>query len=379
MTVIFHTNVEMPVLAGDMLISTLGHRRHSDLRLPSQPNGIVDPGGFVPNQVPYSLRRKTFVVNERLAVGAAGSVEHIRRFLFTLSNRFSEETDFSAAEVNASLRDYSASTDGQSVIREIGAILLVEADDWRGPLLVGRLAGQEAMSDCFGQVIAVGSGAGRILEEVGKIDRYSMGMSQPPEGGDRSPEFGTLALNLMLLGNLYWQEFIAPERVFDAWGGAFDLIYQDSTGAFRHLDEYTMVLRTWDAARPDNEIQLGNIFKYERRQDFSYIMMPGLDGLRFFGSRDITAVGPWSTEILGDELSMNSQLHISLIAVHKGNRYMRPLIQIDGLDQDNSGEQTVVTDFDDEGRLLVGFHAEHDDWLESQVREYYYKNAHHFT
>ena len=63
MTVIFHTNVEMPVLAGDMLVSTHGPQQHSDLRLPSQPNGIVIPDGFIPTQVPYSLRRKTFVVN----------------------------------------------------------------------------------------------------------------------------------------------------------------------------------------------------------------------------------------------------------------------------------------------------------------------------
>ena len=99
-----------------------------------------------------------------------------------------------------------------------------------------------------------------------------------------------------------------------------------------------------DAARPDNGIQLANIFKYERRQDFSYIMMPGRDELQFFGSRDITAAdGPWRMEIRGDELSMNSQLHISIIAVHKDNRAMRPLTQIDGLDPDGSARQTVST------------------------------------
>ncbi len=380
MTVIFHTNVEMPVLAGDMLVSTPGQQRHSDLRLPSQPNGIVDPVGFVPTHFPFSLRRKTFVVNDHLAVGAAGSVRHIRRFLFALSTRFSEETDLTAAEVRAFLREYAAGSDGRTVMGNVGAILLVEADDWRGSLAAGMHARQEAMSGRFGKVVAIGSGAGRILDEVGQIDLYRMGVSKPPESGDRFPEFGILSLNLMLLANLYWQEFAAPERVYDAWGGAYDLIYQDSTGAFRHLDAYTMVLRTWDAAHSDSEIQLGSIFKYERRQDFSYLMMPGRDRLLFFGSRDITAAaGPWSAEIRGDELEMNSQLHISIIAVHSGNRYLRPLVQIDGLDPDGSATQTVITEFDDEGRLRVCFHAEHDDWLEKQVREYYSRNAHHFA
>lgn len=101
MTVIFHTNVKMPVLVGDMLISVAGHQRYSELRLPSQPNGIVNLDGFVPNQVPFSLRRKTFVVNERLAVGAAGSVVHIRRFLAALMSRFGGQTDLSVGEVTA--------------------------------------------------------------------------------------------------------------------------------------------------------------------------------------------------------------------------------------------------------------------------------------
>lgn len=265
-------------------------------------------------------------------------------------------------------------------MNNIGAILLVEADDWRGSLVSGRLAGQRTMSGRFGKVIAIGSGAGRILEEIGQIDRYRMGVNQPPDGGVRFPEFSTLACNLMLLANLYWQEFATPQQVFDAWGGAYDLIYQDSTGAFRHLDDYAMVLRTWDAAHPDEEIQLGNIFKYERRQDFSYIMMPSNEGLLFFGSRDITAPdNPWSAEVRGDDLDTNSQIHISIISVHKDNEYLRPLIQIDGLDPNGSTKQTVITEFDDEGRLCVGFHAEHDDWLESQAREYYSRNAHHFN
>lgn len=380
MTVIFHTNVEMPVLAGDMLVSTLGHQRHSDLRLPSQPNGIVSPEGFVPNQVPYSLRRKTFVVNARLVVGAAGSVVHIRRFLSALLNRFGEETDLSAAEVRAFLEEYAAGSDGRRVMSEIGAILLVEADDWRGSLVGGGVTRHETMSERFGRVIAIGSGAGRILEEVEKADRYSMGLRQPPDGRSTFPEFRTLMSNLMLLANVYWQEFIAPERVFDAWGGAYDLIYQDASGVFRHLDAYTMVLRTWDAAHPDDGIQLANIFKYERRQDFSYIMMPGRDTLQFFGSRDITATDePWRIEIRGDELNMNSQLNISIIAVHKDNRYLFPIVQIDGLDPHGSGKQTIFADFDDEGRLRVLFNSEHDDWLESQAREYYSRSAHKFT
>ncbi|WP_423918879.1 hypothetical protein [Candidatus Poriferisodalis sp.] len=377
MTVIFHTNVEMPVLAGDMLVSTLGPQRHSQLRLPSQPNGIVTPDGFVPSQYPYSLRRKTFVIGDRLAVGAAGAVEHIRLFLHALTSRFRDLTGFMRGEITQFLRDYAGEPAGRAVMREIGVILLVEADDWRGSLTGGAVARREAMSERFGKVISIGSGAERILEEIGQLDAYRVGATQTPEGRADYPEFHTLMANLMLLANVYWQEFAAPQRVFDAWGGAYDLIYRDSAGAFRHLDDYTMVLRMWDAEHPDQGMQLANLFKYERRKDFSYVVMPTRDRLEFFGARDITADDrPWRTEIHAEDLSMNSQIHVSIIAVHKGNMFMRPLIQIDGLDPSGSGRQTVFTDFDDEGHLRILFHAEHDKWLEEQVKEYYGQNAH---
>ena len=76
-------------------------------------------------------------------------------------------------------------------------------------------------------------------------------MSQPPDGSPEFPEFGTLVSNLTLLANVYWREFISPNNVFDAWGGAYDLIYQDSNKGFRHLGDYTIFLRVFDGDSPE--------------------------------------------------------------------------------------------------------------------------------
>ena len=81
MTAILHTNAGSPVLAGDMLLSALGPAAHTDLRLPSQPQGIVIPPDAIPSYIPITLRRKVFVVNDHIAVGAAGSVVHIGIFI----------------------------------------------------------------------------------------------------------------------------------------------------------------------------------------------------------------------------------------------------------------------------------------------------------
>ena len=207
-------------------------------------------------------------------------------------------------------------------------------------------------------MVAIGSGASSIIEQVDK--NYQFGMSEPPHGGTGFPEFKSLALNLHLLANMYWKEFASSENIFDAWGGAYDLIYQDSTKAFRHLGDYTIVLRLFDVDQADKGIQLWNVFRYERRSDFSFIMMLNDDKLDFFGAKDITASGvPISVTFDKSDLTMNSQIHISVIAVGKGNRFLQPIIQVDGLDPVGNGRQTVFTDFDEEGRLRVLFHAEH--------------------
>ena len=202
-------------------------------------------------------------------------------------------------------------------------------------------------------------------------------MSQPPDGETQFPEFGALVTNLTLLANVYWKEFMSPENIFDAWGGAYDLIYQDSNKAFRHLNDYTIVLRRFDADQGDKGLQLANVLKYERRSELSFIMMLNNGKLDFFGAKDITAPDePVSFTLGKDELTMNSRMHISIIDVCKGNRFLPPIVQIEGLDPVQHGTQTVFTDFDEERRLRVFFHAEHDAWLQEQAMSYYKEHAH---
>ena len=179
---------------------------------------------------------------------------------------------------------------------------------------------------------------------------------------------------------MYWEEFTTSRNIFDGWGGAYDLIYQDSTKAFRHLNDYTIVLRLLDIDQLDKGLQLWNVFRYERRADFSFIMMVNGDKLDFFGAKDITP-SDYSVDVTfnRDDLTMNSQVHVSILAVGKGNRFLQPIIQLDGLDPVGDGRQTVFTDFDEAGRLRVLFRSEHDDWLEEQAMSYYYERAYMFN
>ena len=263
-------------------------------------------------------------------------------------------------------------------MENVGALIMAEATDWSGWLVAGRANHKQALTQRFGGVVAIGSGASSIIEQA--ETNYHFGLSQPPDEGRAFPEFGSLALNLILLANMYWKEFTSLKNIFDAWGGAYDLIYQDSTKAFRHLSDYTIVLRLFDVDQADKGIQLWNVFRYERRSDFSFIMMLNNDKLDFFGAKDITASdNPVSVTFDKDDLTMNSQIHISVLAVGKGNRFLQPIIQADGLDPVGNGRQTVFTDFDEEGRLRVLFQSEHDDWLQEQAMSYYKERAYMFS
>ena len=120
--------------------------------------------------------------------------------------------------------------------------------------------------------------------------------------------------------------------MFEAWGGAYDLIYQDSNGVFRYLDDYTIVFRLFDMDESDKGIQMVNVLKYERRDEVSLIAMLNNGQLDFFGAKDITSSDEPVSAVVGKNLTMNSRVHMSIIAVGRGNRYSLPLIQIDGLD-----------------------------------------------
>ena len=380
MTVIFHTNAGAPVLAGDMLLSVPGPNAHTDLRLPSQPNGITIPSGMVPGHVPILMRRKIFIVNEHLAVGVAGSAIHVPKFVDDLTRGFRDRNTFTRSGLTGFLDQYGTSKDGQETLEQIGVLILARATDWHGSLTKGLLNQRNVVTQRFGRAIAIGSGSDSIIEQIQRLDNNTeWGTTQPSDGAQEFPEFNTLAQNLILLGHLYWKEFTSQANVFDAWGGAYDLIYQDSNGIFRYLNEYTIVLRLLDVDELDKGIQLANVLKYERRTEVSLVSMLNNGKLDFFGAKDITSSDEPIAVTIGNDLTMNSRVNMSIIGVGRGNRYMLPLIQIDGLDPTDHGRQTVFMDFDEEGRLRVFFNAEHDKWLEEQATSYFTKYAHRWS
>ena len=299
---------------------------------------------------------------------------HIGIFIDGLIRKFRDRTGVSYEEVSHYVNHYAATRDGENVLSEIGFVILVEAADRRASLSRGLQSGRKVNSQRFGTVIAIGSGADGIIEQVNRLDRsYQYGQSQPPGGRERFPEFEPLMWNLMLLGNLYWAEFASPAtNLFAGWGGAYDLIYQDANRGFRYLETYSILLRVYDVDAPNSGMQLLNVLKYERRRDFSFIAMMADRQLDFFGAKDINSPSdaPSQFAIQRDDFTMNSKVHMSLIGVRKGNQLAPPLIVIDGIDSTEESKHMAFTWFDDVGRLVVAINSEFDHWLQQQVEAY---------
>ena len=95
-----------------------------------------------------------------------------------------------------------------------------------------------------------------------------------------------------------------------------------------------------------------------------------------FGAKDITASdAPLEVKFGGPDFTMNSKVHISIVAVGKNSRFAAPMVQIDGLDPEEKTKQTVFTWFDKEGKLCVACQSDHDEWLKQQADAYYQRYA----
>ena len=138
--------------------------------------------------------------------------------------------------------------------------------------------------------------------------------------------------NLTLLANVYWTEFMSPDAVFSGWGGAYELVFQDGNRNFLFLEDYSIFLRVFDVDRVSEGIRPWTVLKYERRSEVSVVTMALPDRLEFFGARDILASDePLKYSVGGDSFTMNSKVHVSIVAVCKGTRFLAPMIQIEGV------------------------------------------------
>ena len=372
MTLIFSTTSGTITLAGDLLISAQGAPYvEPSLRLPSYPEGIAVPSSGDRHHVPMMMRRKLFIVNDRMAVGVAGAVTSIQSFLETLMDRFSLDSNFTFGDVKGFMDEYDSSLHGYDTLEEIGSLLLVEAADWRGILPTGRYAANAARDERsrnFGHVVSIGTGRDALIKNVQRLDGGMIGMSETPQP-DTFPEFRPLAAILVLVATMYRMETFTPQNLWEGWGAGYEVVYQDTNKRFRYLDDYTLFFTMLDLSSSKREIDMNSIFKYQRRPNYS-LMSTFADKLTIHGARDITCTdsNPLSITLSQDDLSLNSKIHVCIVAVVRDNRLLNFYHWIDGYDGQERSTRSIWTKVRDDGRLAIFMNSAIKDWMEKLIR-----------
>ena len=77
------------------------------------------------------MRRKIFIINKHMAAGVAGAALYASLFIDDLNTEFHSRSTFTNVEVRDFLNQYAASKHGEEVLEQTGALILVEATDWR--------------------------------------------------------------------------------------------------------------------------------------------------------------------------------------------------------------------------------------------------------
>ena len=249
-------------------------RRVSNLKLPLRPDGIKIPAKLTPAVMPIKLRRKIFVINDRLAIGAAGAEPKIRQFLRAVITEFRDRESFEFEELSEFLQKTLATQHVTGVNDKCWFLALAHAVDRQASLTNSDRIATNFNSRHFGKVTSFGSGSPSVLYHVKRMDsKYRYSATSPEETTDDFTEFRSLRSNMMLLANLYWQELGSQEGIFEGWGGAYDAIYRNSANQFRHLEDYTIFIRLLDMDEVEKGPQLLQVFKYQRFEEMSVVFM----------------------------------------------------------------------------------------------------------
>jgi hypothetical protein len=223
--VAFLHNYGYPLLVGDLLVSRppLPNEPITAQTLPTGKREIAGIGGT-------KLRRKLYIINDRLAAGVVGEINTGGAFVRALKARFAagspdagEVTNFVRAHVEA-LNDPT----------RLNAIVIHAGAETNGqiPFNVGNcnLGVREETTRYAGEIIAIGSGMNEFVEYAQRAVPL----------GDSKDLRSALGRILSLLAGLLIDEAGGVRDLSSAWGAGFELLAFDQ-GRFQRFDSVTYV------------------------------------------------------------------------------------------------------------------------------------------
>lgn len=184
------------------------------------------------------------------------------------------------------------------------------------------VAGKQARSSCveqkttrFGSIVAIGSGASTLVEEVVRVDGYSLSLTHAID----DPLYHAIINTLTLISQLHQIDTLTAKFLLEYWGGAFELIYHDGN-ELRFLDEYTIFFWHLDVTAESQQLDPLGVRKYQRGDEHSLVYCNQSGQFSFFGAADIDAgaVDPVTIDIR--KVGFNSEIMINLVLATRNQR-----------------------------------------------------------
>ncbi|GEM_PF-2144675 len=251
MTLIAYTNnYNRPILIGDILLTSKEEGKQVEI-----PTFLQNIEGLLPTSqtiFPYSLRQKLYVINEKIAIGMAGNVYQMTRFLedFKCFFKYYPTNKEGYAKF---LETYDISDISECAI----VICIIEKVDDSFQFTHNYIGDWNRVNHPvieFSNV--VGTGASSFIDTIKTFNGVDITGTHP------------VSINLSLLSNMIAMERLTLASIMEAWGAGFEII-ECTDGNFKKVDELTFVI--WKSKINEESTDLDKdpflIFHYKYSND----------------------------------------------------------------------------------------------------------------
>lgn len=218
-----------PIILGDLLLSS--SKKSDSFQLPTF---LREVERFVPDNssyFPVSLMQKIYVIKDNLAIGLAGEVRGMTKFLELIRHHFSDQcVTHEAVTEFLDMRQIRE-------IEEIAFLILLEYKVGGESKFIFHYDGswKSENNKLFENILAIGSGSTDFLKQA---DEYRNEMRK---WGISSSYDKALSQNFILINNLLGIESLTLATIQKYWGAGFEVI-SFSEGKFSKYSNLTYMV-----------------------------------------------------------------------------------------------------------------------------------------
>lgn len=223
-------NIAMPVLVGDLLISS--DYKQETFELPVLSEDVMQYLSKDADVHPILLRQKLYILKKNVCVAFAGDVVNIRKFLEDIRIYCNVKDEITMQDMNDFMMQHIDNPSWKTI-----CFIILISERHKDFINVGRFTHGEWLttnSQLFGETWATGSGADDFMNVVAESVQMISNCAID------SPDY-VIQLHLVMISRLLANERKTLNSVRKHWGAGFEMIYFDGK-EFKKPEEITYLI-----------------------------------------------------------------------------------------------------------------------------------------